>query len=524
MRRSAVVLLLLIGAIRIAATYTTFSETADEPMHLTAGLEILSKHQYTIHLQNPPLPRLLIALPPWLAGARYDGTGNYLDEVMSKYYSTGHYKTMLALSRVGTLVFFVIGALATWAWARREVDNTTGLVALLFFTTQPAILGHSGLATLDAAGTAGMAVAMLAFSRWLERPDFRRASVLGAAWGFAIGCKLLCVVYVPIACAAIYTVRLLLDPETRARWRSIITVVAVPPVAALIVWAGYGFSVAPASALEPVARAFPDTIAAKVLTRIDPDAPIPAPQLIRGIGEMIEVNRGGFPSYAMRQWSNEGWWWYFPLAVALKTTLATLLFAVAGFVVARKNRMFLEAMAAAGAILGFSMTTHVNIGIRYILPIYVFLSVAAAIAALALIRHRHQVVRGAAMVLVSWHLIASIVAHPDYLAYFNELAGREPSRYLIDSNLDWGQDILRLRNEVRRLKIDRLGVALFGPAKLDKLGFPPHSYVDADVPTQGWIAVSDHSYRWRRGYGGWAWLDREHCRRIGKSIRLCHVE
>ena len=89
---------------------------------------------------------------------------------------------------------------------------------------------------------------------------------------------------------------------------------------------------------------------------------------------MIEVNRAGFSSYAMRQWSDEGWWWYFPLAVGLKTTLATLLLAIAGFIVARRNRAFLEAMAAAAAILGFSMTTHVNIGIRYILPIYVFLS------------------------------------------------------------------------------------------------------------------------------------------------------
>ncbi|MFL6244814.1 MAG: ArnT family glycosyltransferase [Thermoanaerobaculia bacterium] len=496
--RRAVILLLLIGAIRIAATYTIFSETADEPMHLSAGLELLSKHQYTIHPVNPPLPRLLIALPPWLAGASFHGGGDYIaDEVMVMYYSTGHYKTMLVLSRIGTLVFFLIGALATWAWARREIDDTTALVALLFFTTQPSILGHSGLATVDAAGTAGLAVAMLAFSRWLERPDFRRASVLGAAWGFAISCKLLCIVYVPLACAAIAIVRLLSDPETRARWRSVITIIAVPPAAAFVVWAGYGFSMSSA---------------------------IPAPELIRGIQQMLEVNRGGFSSYAMRQWSNEGWWWYFPLTVALKTTLATLLFAAAGFVVARKNRTFLEAMAGAGAILGFSMPTHVNIGIRYILPIYVFLSVAAAIAALAMLRDRQKFVRVAAMVLVSWHLIASAAAHPDYLAYFNELAGRDPSRYLIDSNLDWGQDILRLRDEVRRMKIDQLGVALFGPANLEKLAFPPHSYVDSETPTHGWIAVSDHTYRWAQPYGGWKWLDREHCRRIGKSIRLCQVE
>jgi hypothetical protein len=226
----------------------------------------------------------------------------------------------------------------------------------------------------------------------------------------------------------------------------------------------------------------------------------------------------------MNEWSNEGWWWYFPLALALKTTLAMLLLLALGLFPAFRNRAFVEVMAAASAILGLSMTTHVDIGIRYILPVFVPLSLAAAIAVMAMIRNRNQLIRGAAVVLLSWHCLASFAAHPDYLAYFNELALPDPSRYLVDSNLDWGQDILRLRAEVRRLKIEQLGVALFGPADLDSLGFPPHTYVDAHTPTHGWIAVSDHLYRWSLPGGGWRWIDRKSCRRIGKSIRLCHVE
>jgi 4-amino-4-deoxy-L-arabinose transferase-like glycosyltransferase len=526
MRRAAVILLLAIGAMRIAATYTTFSETADEPMHLSAGLEILSKHQYKLQLQNPPLPRLLIALPPWLAGARFESAGDrdQMPEVLIKFHGLGDYERMLLLARVGTLLFFLIGALATWAWVRREADEATALVALLLFTTQPSILGHSGLATLDAAGTAGMAVALLAFSRWLERPNLARAAVLGLAWGFSINCKLLCIAYVPIACAAIYAVRLLWDAGTRVRWRSIATALVVPPLAALLVWAGYGFSTAPAIALDPIRRAFPDSTFAHLLVRFDPSTPLPAPMFIRGVAEMIEVNKIGFPGYAMGQWSNEGWWWYFPLALALKTTLAMLLLLAVGLAVARRNPRFAEFMAAAAIILGMSMTTHVDIGIRYILPIYVPLSAAAAVAVMALLRHRHKLARGIAIALLSWHLIASLAAHPHYLAYFNETARPDPSRYLIDSNLDWGQDVLLLRTEVRRLKIPQLGVALFGSADLDRLGFPPHYYVDSETPTQGWIAVSDHAYRWARPYGGWAWLDRPHCKRVGKSIRLCHVQ
>ena len=403
-------MILAIGAIRIASTYTTFSETADEPMHLSAGLQILTHHAYFLQLQNPPLPRLFIALGPYLAGARWDGsTGDPIKEAIAKFHAIGHYKTLLFLARLGTLIFFLIGGWATWAWARRELDDTTALVALLFYTTQPSILGHAGLATLDSAGAAGMAVALLAFSRWLERPTLVRAAVLGLAWGFSINCKLLCIAYVPIACAAIYAVRLLRDPATRARWRGIVTVAVVPPIAVLLIWAGYGFSTAPAQTFEPIRRAFPNTIAARVLASFDADTPLPAPAFIRGVAEMIEVNRIGFPGYAMNEWSNAGWWWYFPLALGLKTTLATLLLFLAGFFFARRNGAFLEAAAATIAILGLSMTTHVDIGIRYILPIYVPLSLAAAAAVMAMVRKGAHY-KTAALMLVAWHLVAGFVA------------------------------------------------------------------------------------------------------------------
>jgi len=511
--------LILVAAVRIVSTLTTFSETADEPMHLSSGLEVLSLHRYELQLQNPPLPRLVIALPPWLAGARYSGA-DPMPEALTKFHSHGPVTRMLFLARVGILLFFVLAAVGTWLWARRGGDPAAALAALLFFSTQPVILGHSGLATLDVAGTAGFVVALLAFFRWMEQPSLARAAVLALAFGFSVACKFLCLAYVPLACAAIYAVRLLRDPETRRRWRALVTVVVVPPVAALVVWATYGFSTAPASTLRDVQHAFPDTITGRLLAAM-PDAPVPAPQFVRGMAQLIDVNRQGFPGYALGHWSLQGWWWYFPLALGLKTTLASLLLLILGGILARRWGLFLESAAAAAAILLLSMMTHVDIGIRYILPVYVMLSIAAGAGFVAMFRDRRSLVRVSAMVLLAWHCIASLAAHPDYMAYFNEAAVRDPSWYLVDSNLDWGQDILRLRDETRRLHIRTLGVSLFGPDNLDLLGFPPHYYVDASTPTQGWIAVSDHSFRSNYPYGGWRWLDPRRCERVGKSIRLC---
>lgn len=517
-------LLIVIAALRIIATYTIFSATADEGMHLTAGLQVLSEQRYTLHLVNPPLPRVITAIGPALAGARYDPTRDAFAQAVVKFHSTGHYKTLLALARAGTLVFFVLAAAAMWMWARRELGDAGALLALFFFTTQPSVLAHAGLATLDVAGTAGLAISMLAFSHWLDVPSRGRAAVLGVAWGFAIACKFLCLVYVPVACAAILLVRMLRDADTRARWRSAATVLLVPPIAAFVIWAGYGFAVGTAADLASIVVAFPNEWPGRLIERLDLATPIPATAFLRGIAEVVDGNRHGVFSYALGRLSADGWWWYFPLALALKTTLATLIVIAIGLVVAPRDRRLLEPLFAALAILAVSMTTHVDLGLRYILPIYVPLSLAAAAAVLAAVRHRLQLVRVAALALLAWHLIASSLAHPDYLAYFNEIAARNAGYYLVDSNLDWGQDLLRLRDVLRREKIPAFGYSLFGSPDLDLLGFPQHTEVEAFTPTHGWIAISESLYRPTRVFGGWKWLARRPYRRIGKSIRLYRIE
>jgi hypothetical protein len=500
---------ILLGALamlRIAATLTTFSETADEPMHLTAGLQILSEGRYDMQLQNPPLPRLLIALPPWLAGARYDSARDGWPEILGKFHSLEHYKTMLVYARSGTIVFFLTATMALWFWARRETDSSTALLAVLLFTTQPVILGHSGLATLDVAGIAGLGVALLAFSRWVDQPSLARTVIFALACGFAILCKLLSIAYVPLACAGYLAARLLHERELRQRWRSLTRLLIVPPVALVVVWAGYGFSIG----------------------RVGKSPPLPAPRFFEGISQMIAVNDQGFPSYLFGSTSLEGWWWYFPATLALKSTIGFLVLVAAaclGLTVARIRPALSRAALPALAMLAFAMTSSVDIGVRYVLPVYLPLSLFAAIALREMLQTRSRWrLQPLAAILLAWHLLASVLAHPDYMAYFNETAGRDPSRYLIDSNLDWGQDVLRLRDTVRELKIESLSVSLLGPGNLDLLGFPPHVEANPWIRTTGWLAVSDHSYRMSQaGQGGWAWLANQPYRRVGKSIRLYNL-
>ena len=176
-------------------------------------------------------------------------------------------------------------------------------------------------------------------------------------------------------------------------------------------------------------------------------------------------------------------------------------------------------MAAILAIFITTAPAAFDLGVRYVLPLYVPLSIAAAGAAMAML-HGGKRWRIAAIVLLVWHCGASLVAHPDYFPYFNELAGREPGRFFIDSNLDWGQDILRLRRVLREEKVEKIGILLSGLHDYDKLGFPPWYQVEPFVPAQGWVAVSEHPFRVVSPSGGFSWLRGRPYRRIGKSIRL----
>lgn len=469
--KKAALALIVLSMLRVAASWTALSATVDEPMHVSAGLQFYTQRVYTYQPENPPLPRLVFALPALLGGMDFDPNRSIDQQLLRVFYSDDRYKTNLVLGRAGNLVFFLIGSIAVWLWARRISGETAGFIATLLFTFQPMIAGHAGLATHDLPATAGVALALLAFARWLDEQTVRRALWFGAAFGFAVLCKFSCLGFVPAACIAMYVVR------RDVRWRALApSFIAALTAMLFVIWAGYAFT-------------------------IDP--------LIAGVKGLAAVNRAGHFGFLFGDVRTTGWWHYFPAAVALKSTLASLVLALFA------RRRGLEPMAATIAILLVAMPSHLNIGVRHVLPLYAPLAVAGAAGALAFRR------RWIAVALLVWHTGASAIAGRDAFPYFNEAAGRHPERLLLDSNLDWGQDALRLKRVLREKQVDRVGLAVLGWHDWDALGYPPHYAVQRDVRSQGWVAVSEHLLGVARGA---PWLEGRRYERVGTSIRLYRIE
>jgi 4-amino-4-deoxy-L-arabinose transferase-like glycosyltransferase len=519
-------LLIAFGAIRMATTFRIFSVTNDEPTHIGAGLELLEYHRYNLQVENPPLARVVLAAIPWWGGMRFDPHGTFGDQIHRVFYGHGEYKDNLFRARAGTVVFFIIAAMAVFFAARDALGDAGALAATFLFTMEPIVLGYSALATHDGAAVAGLAVALLAFQRWLRQPDVTRALIFGAAFGFSINCKFSSIVFVPVTCGAITAVRLLRDVELRGRFvRAIATMVPASIVTLLIIWAGYGFTVHPLGELQLWMDSYPRPLQ-HVLARLSPATPLPAPGFFAGISAIHKVNQEGFQTFLCGHLSTTGWWWYFPFAVSLKTTIAALVLFLSGAWYALRDRAlrgpFAEWGLAALVTIIVAMPSTLDVGIRYILPFYVPFAIASAATVLAMLRAT-RVTAAIAIALLVCHLGASLFAHPDYFPYFNAFAGHDPSRYLADSNIDWGQDILRLRSAARREHIPSLSIALMGPADYVALGFPPIYPISMWTRTHGWVAISDHPRQVMQQQGGLHWLPPQPTRRVGKSISLYYI-
>lgn len=514
--RVIAVTLVVASSIAVWSTARVFSGTVDEPAHLAAGMQWLTTGQYTYDLQHPPLGRVAAALGPYLHGARTVGEAGIYDEGARLLGQGRHYSDVLASARHGELVFFLLMAAVVWLWARRLLGEAGGAVAVLFVVTNPDLLAHAGLATTDIACAAMTALGLYAAARWIDRPTWAATFSLGVAAGLAACSRLSAIAFLGGALIACY---LLHAWATRGwslgsaldgrRWTE--RIFAALLVFALVVWAVYRFD---------VGRFTPDGLR------------LPAPAFIAGIDRFVLHGGAGHPSFLLGTPGNRGWWYYFPVALAIKTPLPLLLLATLGSaeVVRRlRDRRDWQAavpLVAAAAMLAVAMTVHVDLGIRLVLPLYPLLAIVAAYGAITLWSQVPQLAsRVALAVLVAWSTIGAVRSHPDYLAYFNALAGSHPERILVDSNLDWGQDLYRLRDTVIARGIrDSIRVAYFGTADPSAIGVPNARQLGLHERATGWIAASETYLAGEWVGGAYAWLlDYPAVARIGPSMRLWYI-
>jgi hypothetical protein len=483
-RRSLLVALafIVLGALRVISTYSENGLTWDEPAHLACGLQYLAEHVYAYEPQHPPLARLAAAFVPYLAGARPLDTPNFNAEGVNVIYHSSNPGTMIMQARFGILPFFLLGCLIVYFWARRYFGGAVAALSTALFTLVPTVLAHAGLATTDMALTSLLTAAFFALLVWAEEPTWLHSILLGLATGLAAVSKFTALGFYPAAVvfAAIAwfaVTRPGVDGAIAAvKSRALPFLVAVA-CGAITIWATYSFTFG-----TPKGWNFS----------------VPAPALFEGIDFARYHNARGHAAYFMGEIRNTGWWYFFPVLLLLKTPLAWLILVIGGLILCFKRYTQLAYWMPVAFALGSlipGMTSNVNIGLRHILPIYSGLAILAGLGLYRLLEQQPNQKWAAALsaILPVWLIVSGALQHSNYLAYFNELVGDRPERIVTDSDLDWGQDTVRLARRLKQLGATQVNFNTLnlGPEQLETWpGLPKVHGINPIKPYAGWTAVS----------------------------------
>jgi 4-amino-4-deoxy-L-arabinose transferase-like glycosyltransferase len=540
----------ILGACLLAAgCWRVYSNTWDEPEHLAAGVELLDLGIYEYDTEHPPLGRLFMALGPYLAGARsFDTPGpSGVREGVDILYSGGHYELYLTLARLGMMPFLALLLFVTWMWGRVLFQRpATAFLAVLFLACVPPVLGHGALASLDVPAAATMLLALYMLQRWLMSGTWREAVRFGLVTGVAVATKFSAVPFIGLCFVTLVLARALIPvrPHRAVPPRTWLTGLGLAALALLVpLFLLYG-----PRHHDPAAAAFRyDWAVSYLLQQQGMDhalgvvlqhlwLPRPLTDLVNGIVAVKAHNDSGHLSYLLGQTRQNGWWYFYFVALAAKTPLPMLVAGPIGLVgLARdgwraRDPWHLAPLVVTLTVLAFASSfSNINIGIRHVLILYPFFALGAAWSltrawsALASLSSRPvaHAAAGALLALTAWQLSTLWSAYPDYLPYFNE-AVRNPQAVLVDSDLDWGQDLRRLEWRAADLRIPRLAIAYRGTAQLSQEPLPPFTNLAPRQRTSGWVAIS--ALARTRNPDDYAWTDAyEPVERVGKTIDLYYV-
>lgn len=564
-------LLTLLSCLLAASTWRVYSNTWDEPEHLAAGIELLDRGRYEYDTEHPPIARIFMALGPYLAGAHSYGTPppDGVQEGVDILYADGHYKTFLTLARLGTLPWLAVLLLATWFWARRLAGSEgEALLAVLLVASVPPILGHAALATLDVAAAATVVLALYALQCWIDRGRWRDAVFAGITAGIAVGSKFSAVPFLILGFGILAAAQGALSWRERPRpsdtqgasadqqaaggarpwkmspWPRRVSGLAVVAFMALIpLFIVYAPLSSPRSSIEhryDLAVGFLlqehglSHAAGVLLGQLW--LPHWAKGVIEGIVAIKAHNDSGHLSFLLGELRSTGWWYFYLVALAAKTPLPLLAMGPPGLAIlawegwrARDAWRLAPALLFLTVLVFASSFSHINIGIRHILVLYPFMALGGAHAVtLAWQSLRKATVRPLAILgstllvgLVGWQASTLWTANPDYLPYFNE-AVAQPAKVLVDSDLDWGQDLWRLEKRAAEIKIPLLNLAYRGTADLTREALPLYVVLPPWKQVTGWVAISalaqEHDPK------GYAWLDAyKPMEWVGKTIKLYYI-
>ena len=523
--RRAVVFLLVIHAGLLAYSAFVHSPTLNEPGHLVAGLSHWKFRRFELYRVNPPLVRMVAALPVLAVGYEENWSGFHEHPGARPEFSMGvdfvranrnRAQFLFVLARWACIPFSIIGAVTCYLWSRDLFGPISGLIACMLWCLSPNILGHGALLTSDIGGTSLGVAACYTFWLWLRKPSWTQTVLTGLLLGLAELGKTTLILFYPLWPILWLSYRFFGHEEMSfLRWKREASMLLVRMVIGMYVLnLGYGFegSFKQLKDYRFVSELFSGKVYLRAISQTSNEQatlseqsgnrftssllgnlPLPFPSnYVLGIDlQQKDFEKYGQDSYLNGEFRNQGWWYYYLYALVVKIPLFTWVSVMFLIVIcslrsteAPRRDLFILLAPAFTIFLVASSKTGFSHHMRYVLPCFPFgfifaSQISSKLASYCVIISQRSQGR---FRMPIWMLIpvvaligsgcSSIYVYPHSLSFFSILVGgpKHGARHLLHSNIDWGQDLLYLCQPHNSAESKPMSIAYYGGVSPTDLG------------------------------------------------------
>ncbi|MGL6193708.1 MAG: ArnT family glycosyltransferase [Thermoguttaceae bacterium] len=511
------------------------SPTHLEVFHLPAGLSHWELSRYDLFRVNPPLVRMVAALPVYLVQHESNYNEYSTDPFYRAEYGVGldtmhangsRFIWLMTLARWACIPFILLGGYICFRWARELYGDTAGIIALLLWCFCPYVLGQGSVITPDAHAAALGITAAYCFWKWLRTPTWKLAILAGIILGIAELSKFTLLIFYPLGFVmwvvfCVTNKRLLSRSIVFEAFQGFVIVA----LSILVINYGYDFenTIKPLGEYRFQTRTLtgikslddiPKSGANRFMGTVMENIPVPLPaNFVGGLDLQKKDFETGIFSYLNGKWQIGGWWYFHIFAMIIKIPLGTWgLICIAASMAfwGRKyhsmwtNELFLL-LPVVSLLVVLSTQSGVSVHSRYCMPLLPFLFIWTGKVGMV-VKNGTGYMRGFIFLLLAWSVCSTLYYFPHEIAYCNELVGGPKNAYkhLAKSDSSWGQDLLLLKNwldkhpEVKELRLAHCGpfdprlagieftlppVAPNGQERAKEL--PPESL----GPQPGWYAI-----------------------------------
>jgi len=476
------------------------SLTMDELAHLPAGYSYLTQKDMRLNPEHPPLIKDLAAIPLlFIKGIKFPSEIKAWKNDVNGQWEFGNYflfKTgnpadqMIFWGRIPMILILVLLGFYIFKWTKELFDNKSALLALFLFSFSPTFLAHGRLVTTDVGAAAGVFIATYYFIKVLQNPSKKNIIFAGISFGLAELCKFSVILLIPLFIFLALVWWLIKLGNLKQAFKILISVFVIGYLLIELVYQYHVWNYPPerqARDTEFLLGSTPFPVLRKILVWASTKPVLrPLAEYFLGLVLIFQRAAGGNTTYFLGEVSAAGWKNYFPVVYSIKEplafhilTLISLLYAawlvkkpfwqntffrISGWISSHFTEFSM--LLFIGIYWAVSLYSNLNIGVRHLLPVFPFTFLLVSGMTIKMVEKEPflKLKRLGLILLLIWQAVSVISIYPHFLAYANEIVGGPDNLYIytVDSNLDWGQDLKRLKKWVDEKKIEKIYVDYFG--------------------------------------------------------------